>query len=207
MGVGKRGGAGSASRGTSRKTGSKPRKGRPVRSLASSSSRIRKFHSAQLAEISDDWDATVQQIGAGMASRDGRDRELPPFDRAESYLKREIYSFVCRYLDEGRAGPLKVVLENEGDLPRDPSFESNPFHWALVAMHEQTGGVKVRWKISRYGRQLAYARRHRIPPELLVGFLLQTGTVDQVYRKAGTDALEPWHASLRTRLKGEAQLT
>ena len=127
---------------------------------------------------------------------------MPPFEHPDNYWKREIYGFICRHLDDQTGSYLDFIL-NEGDVPhRCPRFSENPFHLALYITREELSDKDRRWKISRFGKQLVYARRHRVPVELLIGFLYQTGTPDQVCSKANhSEAFEPWRATFLARLK------
>jgi hypothetical protein len=53
-----------------------------------------------------------------------------------------------------------------------------------------------RYQVARFGRQLAYAWRHRIPAELLIGFIYQTGgdrVIDDKYEEPAT--YEAWWTS------------
>lgn len=151
------------------------------------------------------WDDLQVKLERGTQLRKATP-DLPPFDREASFLKREVYAFVLenfrtsieeanllRFLPE-------VIARAKRRPPHKPSVEANPFHWVFYALAAE-GRHLERWEISRFGRELLYAKRHSIPPELLIGFLYQTGTPDQIYRKAGGGGHEEWRATFISRLK------
>lgn len=151
--------------------------------------------------VREEWDDKVRQI-ANQRPFWSSSPGTPPYEQADNCWKREIYHFVCRHLDDGNGKYLNSVIYEVDVPPRAPRFKENPFHVALYATREKISDKDQRWKVSRYGKQLVYARRHRIPAELLVGFLLQAGTPDQVCGRANDpDAFEPWRAEFLSRLK------
>lgn len=120
-------------------------------------------------------------------------QKLTPYEKPEAFLKREVYGLVCRYLDAGTEGLLRRAIESEpADFPQSPSFSENPFHWVFQGLRGAESVTLKRYQVSRFGRQLLYARRHRVPPEFLIGFLFQCGSPDAIYKKAGADDVEPW---------------
>ena len=150
--------------------------------------------------IREEWDTLVQQIKNQRLPRRNQP-DLPPYEQEDNYWKREIYRFVCQHLDQEAGKYLDLVLQ-EGEVPpKGPRFKDNPFHLAIYATKDQLAAKDQRWKVSRYGKQLVYARRHRVPAELLIGFLHQTGTPDQVCSKANNpETFEPWGAEFLARL-------
>ncbi len=151
--------------------------------------------------VREEWDTLVQQIKNQRLPRRNQP-DLPPYEQEVNYWKREIYQFVCQHLDNETGKYLDLILQ-EGVVPsKSPRFKDNPFHLALYATKDQLAEKDQRWKVSRYGKQLVYARRHRVPAELLIGFLHQTGTPDQVCSKANhPETFEPWRAEFLARLK------
>jgi hypothetical protein len=144
----------------------------------------------------DEWDEFSDRILAE-TQRLRNVRGLTPYDHPDSHLKREVYRFVCRYLDEGNTKQLNRILEaNRVILPRFPTFRENPFHWALSVLRDPKSDNIKKYQVSRFGRQLIYAKRHKIPPELLIGFLYQSGGPDVVASKAAdATKLEDWTSS------------
>lgn len=157
---------------------------------------------AGLSATKERWDDFVDGLREGMRER--RNVKRPPYDKIDAFLKREVYAFVLEQLKKPAEGSkLKQVLEDvifdhEKRLPANPSFSANPFHWAFSALqHEEQislDGVRSlkRYQVSRFARQLEYAQRHDIPPDLLPGFLFQVGSPDEVYQKAGRHGHEGW---------------
>jgi len=156
---------------------------------------------AWVEQVTEEWDDTVPAIKAQLTLRQNQPG-APPSERSEAYLKRKIYEFVCGHLDSGTGKYLDIVLETARPSSAGPTFKENPFHRALYTFYEPApGDKKMRWKISRYGKLLSYARRHMIPPELLTGFLLQSGTEDQICKKANwPEMFEPWWPKYLARL-------
>jgi hypothetical protein len=170
------------------------RSGRPIRSQPRPKSGARKGRRTDppLAEAND-WYETSERILDRWQSLRNQGKRTP-YDERNSYLKREVYRFVCGYLDAGTEHALRHVLEGEReDFPTSTTFRENPFHWAFFALRDPSAPDAIeKFEVSRFGRQLLYARRHRIPPELLVGFIHQSGGPDAVYRKVGAGVLEEW---------------
>lgn len=180
---------------------------KPLRKPNRSARRARKHASLGWSPRDDEWKDFVSSLHKTLNDIDEKTEKRPDRKR-DAVFKREVYGFVCRYLDEGRAAHLSNTLEiyTWPRTPISPTFKENPFHLALSAardMKRQDGvEAKQRWKISRFGRQLLYARRHRIPPELLTGFLHQVGSIIAVGKKADDPTkTEEWHDVFLARLK------
>jgi hypothetical protein len=140
------------------------------------------------------WEEFEDQLVAEVSKRNVETEMRPPFDTARGYLKRELYRYVCERLDQKAAVALEWCIEEtrEGRLPRRPTFKQNPFHWALLGLQNRPELNLRKGEISRFGRQLLYARRHRVPAHFLIGFIYQTGSPALINRKLADDEREPW---------------
>lgn len=170
-------------------------------------------------KVEDAWDdlkAELRQYAQAYSDAEVK-KSLPPYDKPESRIKREIYRFVSIQIKKNNGKNLQNVIES--NLSTHGSihiyFEKNPFHWAVYDFYinddyfkdsngDGENAKSKRYVISRYGRYLEYAWRHRVPSRYLIGFLYQIGEAE-VYRRANdSDAYESWYFPLRA--KREAKL-
>jgi hypothetical protein len=151
----------------------------------------------------DDWDdfkADVKAAITGIVNLPNGTK-MPPFDRADSVLKRMVYAFVLEHRPTQRYHHLETAIANDRDEWRGLSvnFNENPFHWVLFGLKDHVvifDKFEIgKWDITRYGRQLSYADRHKIPPKHLIGFLFQTGTISEICQKeaATPTVYEQWY--------------
>ena len=138
----------------------------------------------QRAEL-ERWDEFADSLAAAVSKRNAPAEKRPPFDTARGYLKREVYRYVCERLDNKADRALEWCVEKtRGDrLLRRPSFKDNPFHWVLFGLQNHPELNLKKGEVSRFGRQLLYAKIHKVPPELLIGFIYQTGSPALINRK------------------------
>ncbi len=118
-----------------------------------------------------------------------------PYDKPESILKREVYRFTMRYLTDQNSGRLEDVLEANIPIERTlrVKFSENPFHRMLLALRSEGLDIEP-FEITRYSSQLLYAQRHDIDPDLLIGFLYQTGSPDEIRKRVMRQKYwEPWY--------------
>ena len=144
------------------------------------------------------WDEFEDNLAVEVGKRNVGLQKRPPFDTARGYLKREVYRYICERLDQKAGVSLQWCIEEarEGRLPRRPSFRDNPFHWALLGLQNRPELNLKKGEISRFGRQLLYARRHKVPAHFLVGFIYQTGSPTLINRRVADDEREPWYGTL-----------
>ncbi len=158
-------------------------------------------HVASTREFRDEeerWEEFVERLQRGVHTRKVSDQTLCQYDKPRSYLKRETYRYVLERFEDGRSRQLQRCIERarEGFVPAIPSFEQNPFHWTLLGVQRNEGLELGSDDVSRFGRQLAYAAKHNVPPQLLIGFLAQTGSPGLISRKWDSGEVEEWHATL-----------
>lgn len=104
-----------------------------------------------------------------------------PAETSTGFVKREVYMLVRTW--RIRRDDLRTALAELGHTPtRRSALINNPFHWVLRALKRRglpIGDSEVR----RIATELEYARRHRVPDELVVGFIDQTGAGRDIYRR------------------------
>lgn len=145
------------------------------------------------------WGAFQEWLEIGVRVKMARENAASQYDTPRSYLKRETYRYVLERQEDGRAKELQTCIElaRESRVPAIPSFAQNPFNWALLGV-QPIDGLKLRSDdVSRFGRQLAYAAQHNVPPQLLIGFISQTGSPSLISRKYSCGEREEWHGSLQ----------
>lgn len=97
----------------------------------------------------------------------------PPFDRPSSVLKRELYRIAHDLVVEREnPGALAVVASLGHRMSDVPNERVKLFLGLLNVIADDE---LARTEKHRYANELAYARRHKMPVELLIGFLMQTG--------------------------------
>lgn len=172
--------------------------GRSLKAQQSRPVRIQKGRWAGRLATEQRWERFVDQAREDI--RRGRALGKPPrYLSDESSWKRHVYSFVLSNTADAasryslQAYAEELILGNlDRRLPRSPTFEANPFHWVLSALAADGTWKIDRRTVFRFGRQLLYARAHRVPVQLLIGFLYQAGTLSEVVRKAANGTVEIW---------------
>ena len=144
---------------------------------------------------------------------------VPPSERSNNFLKREVYRFARLYRRRG----LEALLEKEARKLRESNVHkfksfSNVFNVAFLCIFdadwryvnvldsegniEQQRGAKIAILSAAdrefYVQQLTYADHHSVPPDLLCGFLLQSGDPKLIRHKLKAGYTEP------TRIRLEA---
>lgn len=147
------------------------------------------------AKVKTERALAVKNGTAGKMPRMPKDAVQAPYDKPESILKREVYKFVRDHLTEQNSSRFEDVLDenitNERRLRVE--FSANPFHKIFLALRSE--GIEIKpFEITRYSSQLLYARRHEIVPDMLIGFLYQTGSPDVIRERVmNTKYWEPWY--------------
>ncbi len=136
--------------------------------------------------------ARLQAIADEATGR--RERKLSPVESATGYIKRAVYDLVGKWT--GPHSTLQDMLVAAGHRPaRASALEGNPYHWVLLAIR-RCGYEVVHTEMRRIANELEYANRHAVPVELVVGFLLQTGAGDDIYRRVqDATSVEPCMAT------------
>jgi hypothetical protein len=126
-----------------------------------------------------------------------------PYYSPPNIVKREVYKFYAyakRKLKPGpledtidairvaKAGKSKVLRTLRKDIKKEPYF------WILTGLHLDCPAANLRKPdVTRFAQHLNYAKRHKVPAEYLIGFLMQSGSLSEVYRRAqDPDYREHW---------------
>ena len=112
-------------------------------------------------------------------------------ESAKNFLRREIYALGYRIQNSG-SGKLDAnsLLEAMGRTTTRPEKLKNVFHALLFFVYEGEQGFP-RQERSKLARELEYAYRHRIPPELLCGFLFQSSNRNKLSKLLKSGFIEP----------------
>ena len=106
------------------------------------------------------------------------------YDQPRNVLRRETYSLAKEMIDALKENEALKVLD---DLRIDDVFR------AIVSLVVTADEIS-REEQTRYACELEYARRHRMPPELLIGFILQVNLGKDIKKRIlDADAYEPWY--------------
>lgn len=112
-------------------------------------------------------------------------------ETAKNFLRREIYAF-GRCLIENP--PSWDVSEIAGRVRRNPTTRpaalARTFHALLMCIYEEDDLIS-RQERSLMAQELEYAHRHDVPPELLCGFLYQSGSRSSISKKLASGYVEP----------------
>ena len=125
-----------------------------------------------------------------------------PYDAPISYLRREIYRTVRSCLRTDGMGFLQSGFEEVIKVPSKsgsvrPTSENraNPFYVGVVYI---TAGDPLfnRTYRMRFSREMLYAHLHDVPPDLLIGFLYQIGSSDEIGNRLKNRTFEVWQGKL-----------
>lgn len=169
-------------------------------------------------EVKEDWQVLIAELQRDIGASQERladGKKLSLYAAPDGVLKRGIYKFVKTKLKAGQCRLLEDVLDKLRTAPlRKPtkggkkstsskqirhrriSFEENPFHCALREVPSTIRKFRGD-DLTRIGRQLLYASRHDIEPDLLIGFLAQSGTMKKVAENivAVSEVEEAWYSA------------
>lgn len=111
-----------------------------------------------------------------------------PYNRPANVLKRSVYTLGRQLIDLDKQHILAEYLQETSKSYNKPpasiatpDVEQNPYHWfylLLLGENRLSKGKKrlvTRDQISKSSRQLVYAEKNDVPPEYLIGFILQIG--------------------------------
>ncbi len=120
----------------------------------------------------------IEEIWDEHSSR--RIRKVSPDDAsdtknesAKNFLRREIYALGCQILNAPPSWDASDLLEKMECKTTRPDALENEFHALLVCVYRGEQGL-TRQDRSLVSKELKYAYCHRVPPELLCGFLYQS---------------------------------
>ena len=112
-------------------------------------------------------------------------------ESAKNFLRREIYALGYR-IQNSSSGKFDAngLLDAKGRTTTRPEKLENVFHALLFFVYEGEQGFP-RQERSKLARELEYAHRHRIPPELLCGFLFQSSNRNKLGKLLKSGFIEP----------------
>lgn len=147
---------------------------------------------------------------ANQAFESGTAAKTAPQDRPMSRFKTTVYEQVLLLVSQGRVNHIRGFVLSGPYAPAKFDIKDNPFHWALFALSKSAElDRKVTDKaVNEIGLQLLYASRHRVPPELLIGFIYQTQMTSSSKQKRVRDDphwREDWSDSYRQRTSPAAE--
>jgi hypothetical protein len=159
---------------------------------------------AGLTGYEEEWDKFVDGVETQLAEAHQATIAFgkSPYYAPANVVKRAVYSFVDDARRRLKPGPLektidKIRVAHAGRAilrPLRKKIGKDTYYWVLIGLHLDCPAAQVRKSdITRFSQHLTYARRHRVPTEYLIGFLLQTGSLSEVYRRAkDQDRREQW---------------
>lgn len=173
-----------------------------------------------------DWDDFVEGLNAKLQEAVGilAGEDAAPYYQPANVLKRCVYELVLDLEDAGMSDKIDDLIDHirvahEVGKPFGDrrvlrtlrkACETNTFYYILLGLEGTT--IKTfslsKSNVTRFAQQLNYARRHRVPPEFLIGFLMQTGGIGQVCKRAGEPKrVEKWFADLRKADRAKRRLS
>ncbi|MXO86473.1 hypothetical protein GRI38_10600 [Altererythrobacter aurantiacus] len=115
-----------------------------------------------------------------------------PFENRLGFFKTEAYKLLRRTITAQGGHTIITSIVRKMDV--DPShifYRGNEFHYGLLAIDPHFDVIDAKG-VSRFARQFAYAHKHDVPAHLLIGFLYQSGSTDEITRKLQNNTFEPW---------------
>ena len=112
-------------------------------------------------------------------------------ENAKYFLMREIYALGLHIIaKQPRFSPQDLINMRRNRNTTRPEFSPGTFHALFMATFKEDDQISrsERWLMAR---ELKYASRHNIRPELLCGFLLQSGTRKEINKKLDQGYIEP----------------
>lgn len=156
-------------------------------------------------QIAEDWAVLIRRLDADTLAannRTGSGKTLTAYEKPDGILQRLTYTFVIKYNKNYTRSSLKEFLDKRLDAADEKAdkaaysgrdhhnayeFYDNPFDYTLKAVLAEAAVEISDSMRSRTGRALLYAERHDIDPDLLVGFIYQSGKLDHVAQKANKE--------------------
>jgi hypothetical protein len=125
-----------------------------------------------------------------------------PYDAPISYLRREIYRTVRACLRTGGMEFLQngfneaiEALPIRGAVRPTSENKANPFYVGVAYITAEESTFSRNYRM-RFSRELLYAHLHDVPPDLLIGFLYQIGSSDEIGNRLKNCTFEEWNGKL-----------
>lgn len=114
------------------------------------------------------------------------------YDQPRNVLRREAYELALEMIDDLDEQALEKVNNHRKKL-NSAAKPMNDLFRAIINLIVSVKEVS-REEQTRYACELEYARRHQIPTELLVGFILQVGLGKNIKKHVlDPEAYEHWY--------------
>lgn len=190
--------------------------GRPKRRQAApKGSALTNLPRPRRTAFEDSWEGFVDRVQTLLQKRLKAKGKLSPYDTPSAVLKRMTYKFMIKYQNINPSvistaiSNHRINVENVKASDQFTSirtmrkpYKGNEAHWILTGLNSSFNDPKFfdgvtytleSCDITRFSDQLHYAFRHEVPPEYLIGFLYQCGTVAEISAKArDPHAYEKW---------------
>lgn len=153
-----------------------------------------------------EWGEFIESVEMQLEARAALSKELrrSPFYSTPNVVKRAVYSFIRNEVSKRQLLALEATIDKSRVDNADinavlrtlrKAIEDEPYFWVLIGLHLDCPAANLRMAdVTRFAQHLNYADRHDVPPEFLVGFLLQSGSLPEIYRRAKDPThREPWH--------------
>lgn len=143
-----------------------------------------------------DAEQSVLNIWREYSRRLTSDFHVGAFDQtknesAKNFLRREIYALGLTILQsEPTSWGAEDILRSVRTRTNRPDKLGHVFHDLLMSVYEDDSTIS-RQERHLMAREIEYARRHGISPELLCGFLYQSGPRTQIAKKLKANYREP----------------
>ncbi|GAB5351628.1 hypothetical protein [Qipengyuania sp. 483] len=133
------------------------------------------------------WDEHTRRLGSSFLVGP---YEPTKNDSAKNFLRREVYALGLKILScpSTNWATEDFLAKVRPNLNR-PDKLGNVFHDLLMSIYNDDSQIS-RQERHLMARELEYARRHAIPPELLCGFLYQSGPRTEIRKKLEAGYLE-----------------
>lgn len=142
----------------------------------------------QIKSFSDELSATL--------ARYAKRKKLPAYYDPNQIFVRYVYYFVRYRLAKGDSehGSIERMIEkaNKKGLLKSRRSRENPFRVGLLLLRHQVGHNMPDSSVTKFSVQLLYAHEHDIPPQWLMGFLVQAGGYEKIKAKMDRKKREDW---------------
>ncbi len=140
-----------------------------------------------------------------------------PYNRPANVLKRAVYTLGRQLIVLDQQPLLEEYLQKTSKTYNappasiaTPNVKHNPFHWfylLLLGENRLSQGderVITRDQISKSSRQLVYAHKNDVPPEYVIGFILQIGG-DPILDQYNKRSRQGWKTAKRAKKASQSQ--
>ncbi len=117
-------------------------------------------------------------------------------DRQSSLIKQAAYSLGKRFTAKDEERYLeKYIADRLGRRVPRTGFSENRFLWIIKLIVDEEDLDVYRQYVAKWAAELLYAAQHRIPCELLIGFIAQSGGSVRIMSQLRRKRTEMWFPS------------